>query len=135
MMFGSVSLIPLKKPDGGVRPVAVGDTLWRFVAKVIAARPATKVVISALRPLQCGVSVPGACEAVGMGVAEAVRQLRMAPPVRPSGVLQIDLTNTFNSIDRQGMLDQVAARAPTSSHGPGVAMGRTQACSVSRRSS
>ena len=60
MMFGSASLIPLKKPDGGVRPVAVGDTLRRFVAKVVAARPATKVVISALRPLQCGVSVPGA---------------------------------------------------------------------------
>ena len=80
MMLGSASLIPLKKPDGGVRPVAVGETLRRFVAKVVAARPATKAVIATLRPLQCGVSVPGACEAVGMGVAEAVRQLRLAPP-------------------------------------------------------
>ena len=50
-----------------------------------------------------------------MGVSEAVRQLRMAPPVLPLGVafLQIDLMNAFNSIDRQGMLDQVAARMPT----------------------
>ena len=99
------------------------------------ARPATKVVISALWPLQCGVSVPGACEAVGMGVSEAVRQLRMAPPVRPSGVLQIDLTNAFNSIDCQGMLDQVDARAPTLLPWACSCYGRTPACSVSRRSS
>ena len=61
------TLIPLRKVDGGVRPVAVGETLRRLVGKALLATPEARKQVSSLQPVQTGLGVPGAVEAVGMG--------------------------------------------------------------------
>ena len=59
--FFGASLIPLSKKDGGVRPIAIGQTLRRVVAKCIGGRVIHSVG-GDLAPLQLGCGVPRGCE-------------------------------------------------------------------------
>ena len=52
----AANLTPLRKPDGGVRPVAVGETLRRMVGKALLATTAARDEISRLSPLQTGIA-------------------------------------------------------------------------------
>ena len=58
------NLTPLRKPDGGVRPVAVGETLRCLAGKVLLATGVARSRTSKLAPTQVGVGVQGAAEAV-----------------------------------------------------------------------
>src|SRR5271156_970441 len=54
--FFGANLLPFKKADGGIRPIAVGLTLRRLVAKV-ACRLVTEKCTEVLKPCQMGVGV------------------------------------------------------------------------------
>ena len=62
------NLIPINKKDGGIRPIAVGDTIRRVVGKVLLHLDAVKSQLESLQPRQVGVGVPYATELVGMGL-------------------------------------------------------------------
>ena len=111
--LGGGTLIPGKKNGDGVRPLEVGEVFRRWFAKVLAVRPSTKASIRKLVPLQNGASVPGACELTGMGMAEMQRHLLLSTDPRTMGILQVDLTNAFNSLHRQHMLNCIHQRAPS----------------------
>ncbi|CAI7910522.1 unnamed protein product [Closterium sp. NIES-54] len=89
-------LIALAKPEGGARPIAIGECLTRL---------ATKAALSAMGeatrefflPLQYGVAVPGGAETV----IYAARAYLDAHPT--SMVLQADIANAFNSVSRQAI--------------------------------
>ena len=102
------TLIPLNKKDGGVRPIAVGDTLRRLVGKVLLRIDVTKEQVATLGPRQCGVGVMSATELVGMGVQRTVQALGTAPWV----ALQVDVANAFNTIDRRAMVRQAITKVP-----------------------
>ena len=109
----AASLVALQKPDCmdsalSLRPVAVGETLRRVVAKCALASPAGLEAAGVLRPLQCGVGVPGACELVAQGLQQFVLSHRDEQWVG----IQIDLSNAFNCVSRQAILNQVSKRAP-----------------------
>jgi len=53
------TLVPLRKKDGGVRPIAVGDTTRRLVGKVLLALDEVKGQVATLQPRQCGVQALG----------------------------------------------------------------------------
>ena len=73
------------------------------------ASPSTLEAMSALVPMQLGVGVEGACETTAMAIQSWVN----AEGGRSDwGILQVDLTNAFNCIDRGEVLRQVASRAP-----------------------
>ena len=57
------SLAALKKPDGGLRPIAIGETWRRLVGKVLA-QTIIEDVREYLEPLQVGVGTQGGAEAV-----------------------------------------------------------------------
>jgi len=61
-------LIPLRKKGGGVRPIAVGDTLRRLVAKWLLATTQGRNAATALAPLQTAFAKGSPCEVVAMGV-------------------------------------------------------------------
>ena len=61
-LYGA-SLMAFSKPNGGVRPIAVGNTLRRLTAKA-AAFSVKEKIRSKLSPLQLGVSVSGGAEAI-----------------------------------------------------------------------
>jgi hypothetical protein len=68
----SANLTPLRKADGGVRPVAVGQTLRRLVGKALLSTGAAKEQIARLTPIQTGIGVRGATEAVAMACQSLV---------------------------------------------------------------
>ena len=50
--FGAATLVPLRKPDGGVRPIAIGETFRRLVGKSLMHLPKLMGELRALAPLQ-----------------------------------------------------------------------------------
>ncbi len=64
---------PAAKKDGGVRPIAVGETLRRIVGKCLLRLEAVKEEVACLQPRQCGVGVQNAAEMVGMGLQRLVQ--------------------------------------------------------------
>ena len=100
VFFGG-RLIAFQEKTGGIRPIAIGYTLRRLVAKC-----ASMFVLSKLENffslLQVGVGVPGGCEA-------AVHATGRFEASMPSGykVAKLDFSNAFNSIRRDTILETV----------------------------
>ena len=95
------------KKDGSFRPIAVGNLLRRLTSKAMV-RALQGKLQGLLSPHQLGVAVTGGCEIAVHTVKEAVSK-------RPDKwVLQLDLENAFNSVDRSTMLAQVAKLLPES---------------------
>ena len=102
--FALAHLIPLdKKP--GVRPIAVGEVSRRLISRAI-----MTVVRSDVRrvttPLQTCVGVPSACEAA----VHTISGLFARPMVE--GVLMVDASNAFNSLNRQVALHNLPRLCP-----------------------
>ena len=102
------SLLALKKKDGGIRRIAVGETLRRLVAKCLC-RLSSQKAASLLVPLQDGVGVPGGCEAVSHALNGLVASVGDTTSL---AILQVDLKNAFNTLDRSSILRQVADQFP-----------------------
>ena len=102
------NLLAINKKDGGIRPIAIGDTLRRVVGKTLLHTPEVKSQLSTLQPRQCGVGVPYACEMVGMGV----QAIATAHPTGNWVMLQVDMKNAFNNISRVSMLQSGLAKVP-----------------------
>ena len=98
-----VRLIALKKKNGGIRLIAVGEILRRLVAKCLS-RLSSQKDDSLLVPLQVGVVVPGGCEAVSHALNRLVASLGDTISL---AILQVDLKNAFNTLDRSSILRQV----------------------------
>ena len=101
------NLAALRKKDGGIRQIAVGNVFRR-----LASRMAAKRVIPELRrqlPLvQLGVGVSGGCEAA----AHAVRAFFQSPVVPRKNVLvKLDMKNPFNTVIRDHFLEACSSRA------------------------
>ncbi|MCP4985271.1 MAG: hypothetical protein GY928_04125, partial [Colwellia sp.] len=102
-------LYPLRKANGGVRPIAVGETLRRIVSRVLCARHKPDFAGLLLPAGQVGVGIPSGAEAAVFAVREKVR--RDIDPTRMA-VLKLDLENAFNSVSRTTMLHCVARHIP-----------------------
>jgi len=104
-------LIPLKKKDGGVRPIAVGDTLRRLTAKWMLATSQGRSATAALAPLPTAFATGSPCEVVAMGVQALADTLHGSTGWL---LLQVDLKNAFNYINRPAILDALEQRCPCS---------------------
>ena len=99
-------VVPIGKPSGGLRPIAVGDVFRRLAGKLL-----MNVIIAKttehLQPEQVGVQVPNAAET-------AARKVRLCTKdAKPDKVLlQVDMCNAFGSVDRQKMLAEVKTHCP-----------------------
>jgi hypothetical protein len=105
----AANLIPLRKPDGSVRPIAVGETLRRVIGKCLLKTDRMQEQLQSLQPRQCGVAVQGATELVGMGLQRYVNAQKNDPNWM---VLTVDMTNAFNTIRRDAILERCAKRTP-----------------------
>lgn len=104
----SAHLVALPKEKGGVRPIAAGLALRRLVGKA-AWRLVHGTVVEHLSPLQLGVGVPKGAEVVIHAVNRYVKDNEDDPDRL---LAQIDLTNAFNRVSREAVLEQVAAVCP-----------------------
>jgi len=89
-------LTPRSKKDGGVRLIAVGDTLRRLVAKWLLATSQGRGATTAFASMQSAFAKGSPCEVVAMGV-QAHDFLHGSTGWL---LLQLDLKNAFNSIHR-----------------------------------
>lgn len=93
------------KKDGCVRPIAVGLTLRRLIAKCLS-RDLVESMGDLLCPLQLGFGTPGGSEAA---VHAARLYLHFAPDKL---MVKLDFKNAFNSLRRDKMLAAVLDLAP-----------------------
>ena len=104
--FYGATLTALSKKDGGIRPIAVGNTFRRLATKVGAWLSSAEVGES-LRPIQLGYSSKGGCEAA----AHAARRY-LEVPVHRRVIFKIDMANAFNTLRRDVFLAAARSRVP-----------------------
>ena len=109
--LAGATLVALAKPEGGLRPIAIGETLRRLVAKCLC-EVAKESSQDLSWPLQEGVSIPGGSESA----IHVVRQWwERNSDAGYKGIFFADFANAFNSVDR----DQF--RRAVREHLPGLA--------------
>ena len=105
-IFFSARLIALSKETGGVRPIAVGSTLRRLVAKV-AAQLVRDEMSDMLAPRQLGFGVKGGAEA-----AVHAARLYLCNLQSGAAMVKLDFCNAFDTIRRDKMLEATLKFAP-----------------------
>ena len=104
--FFGASLTELTKKEGRVRPIAVGCTLHRLVAKVAGSKVRDEM-IDLLAPRQLEYGVRGGAEA-----ARYMQQGFYVQDLEQKCVLKLNFRNAFNSLRRDKMLQTVKSFAP-----------------------
>ena len=98
-VFFGARLVALTKRDGGVRPIAVGSTLRRLVAKV-AVQLVSDDMTTILAPRQLGFGVKGGAEAAVHAARSYLNHLDS-----DSAMVKLDFRNAFNTVRRDRMLE------------------------------
>ena len=107
-IFYGADLIALSKDDGGVRPIAIGNTIRRLAGKVAMTKVKEKCP-ALLHPNQLGVALPGGAE---IGV-HTLRQYVNHSHSEDKLVAKIDFRNAFNTIRRDRLLEEVKEHTPS----------------------
>ena len=98
-------LIPLMKSPAGVRPIGIGEVLRRIIGKTVASHIKPEV-IDAAGPLQLSAGQDGGAEA-------AVHAMRKLYEDEDSeGMLLVDASNAYNSLNRTESLLQIQHTCP-----------------------
>ena len=108
--FYGAALTALRKPDGGVRPIAVGCTYRRLATKLALSSLRTELG-EQLRPTQLGYGTSGGCEAAAHATRAFSRSMNSE-----SVMVKIDMKNAFNSVRRDHFLSRVRESAPSIYH-------------------
>ena len=96
-------LVALSKPSGGCRPIAVGEQLYRLAA-IVAVSGVSEAAAPLLAPHQYGVGVPAGAERI-----LHVLQHRLTDKDERLALLQLDISNAFNTCDRGRLLRELYA--------------------------
>src|SRR6266516_129866 len=105
-IFFGATLFPFIKKDGGIRPIAVGLTLRRLVAKIASFR-ALSSCAAVLGPSQLGVGVKGGAEALVHSARMYVQRMDES-----RAFAKLDFQNAFNSVQRAAVFEAVAKHRP-----------------------
>ena len=97
-------LVALTKPSGDMRPIAVGELLYRLAA-VIAVSRVSDAATKLLAPHQYGVGVSSGAERILHSVQHA-----LTDGGGHKALLKIDISNAFNTCDRARVLRELYAR-------------------------
>jgi len=100
-------LIPFAKENNGVRPIAVGDLVYRVALKAILT---TSFRPEMLLPNQLGVNSKGGVEPAVFMLQEAITGPNTS---KVQKIASLDLSNAFNTIGRTAIATAVAKYAPT----------------------
>ena len=106
-VYYGANLFGLSKPDGDVRPIAIGYTLRRLGGKLAMANMG-EICQKVLRPRQVGVGVRRGAEAA----VHAMRRIICDDDSEDLVALKVDMENAFNSVRRDKILQKVSQVAP-----------------------
>ena len=97
-------LVALAKPNSdSLRPIAVGEMLYRLAA-IVAVKRVTSEAAGLLAPHQYGVGVPAGAERIVHSL-----QHELTDADKRLALLQLDMANAFNSCDRARLLRELYA--------------------------
>ena len=105
--FFGCRLLAFQKPDGGSRPIAIGNTLRRLIAK-IACKSVCASAVEALAQIQLGVGVRGGAE-----VAVHAARSFLSTMSTSEGLAKLDFSNAFNCVSQDAVLKSVAELVPS----------------------
>ena len=105
-IFFGATLIPLRKKDGGVHTIAVGQTFRRLVANCVSIHVIHNVRPD-LAPLQLSCGVPLGCEAAAL----AAHHYLYCIPLN-NLLLKLDFKKAFNTLRCDKMIDVVQQSTP-----------------------
>jgi hypothetical protein len=105
-MLCASRLTPLRKPDGGLRPIAVGDMIYRLATKAIVRHSNRR---DFLLPYQFGVGSKGGVEPVVRAVERALEGALDRPYTH---LTSLDFSNAFNTVDRRDIAEGLRQYAP-----------------------
>jgi predicted metal-binding protein len=103
-------LVALPKSDNSARPIAIGETMYRVVAKTLLRT--TNAWASALHPNQLGCSTPGGTEPLIRVLENTIQGAQRDGCVDKLYVITLDLENAFNSLSRKAIADAVFKYMP-----------------------
>ena len=106
--YASAPLTALLKPDGGVRPIAVGE-IWRRLTSKLALSSVITRAINLLEPQQLGVGVPNGVERI---VHEVQEWYDGNKDNEDKVLTQVDFRNAFNTLFRYPIFTQIARTFP-----------------------
>ena len=98
-------LVPLLKPAGGIRPIALAEALLKF-AEVVVIDGVGHRVREVLEPSQLGCRTPAGAELI----ARALRTVAASCPTH--AIVQLDLANAYGRAFRSSMLEASAGLVP-----------------------
>lgn len=110
--IASAPLMPLQKPDGGIRPIAVG-TIWRRLVSKLAASSVGKEMAAYLGDFQFSVGVLCGGESI---LHSFNRLMELKGHMNDIFMLLIDFSNAFNLVDRTSLINEVRAQCPAISY-------------------
>ena len=105
--FYGAKLFGLSKPDGGIRPIAVGITLRRLISKLIMFKLKDSCKTTFL-PYQVGVGITAGAESA----IHSCRKFIKYPHDQPKVLLKVDFANAFNNVRRDIMLKELRSKHP-----------------------
>ena len=94
-------LVALDKPNGGSRPIAVGELFYRL-AGVIAIKKVTAAAARLLSPHQYGVGVSSGAERILHSLQHSLTDKH-----QKLAMLKVDISNAFNTCDRARLLTEL----------------------------
>ncbi|KAJ2939808.1 hypothetical protein O0L34_g18001 [Tuta absoluta] len=106
-MYGA-NLCALSKKEGGIRPIAVGNTFRRLTAKM-GCRAVKEEMAGYLQPYQLGFGTQMGCEAA----IHATRTFVQEPGNAGCIVIKLDVKNAFNTVERDVLLSEVCENVPS----------------------
>ena len=99
----SPNLVALRKPGGGLRPIAVDSVFRRLAAKTACLCLGSELGLFFL-PVQLGFGTSGGCEAAVHAARKFLSSSTHSHPLVP---LKVDYRNAFNSVRRNHFLHVV----------------------------
>ena len=106
--FYGGNLIALSKKCGGIRPIAIGNTLRRLVSK-IAMSSVTELQRELFWPHQLGVGV----KLGGEIACHAIREFISKPIKEDQLIMKTDFANAYNCLRSDTMLEKVQKHSPS----------------------
>ena len=103
------SIMALRKPNGTLRPIAVGETIRRITSKV-AVELISDRARTFLEPLQLGVKTSNGCEAIIHTTRQWFHRHRSDPS---KTAISVDISNAFNTVHRSAVLQSVRTHFPS----------------------
>ena len=105
LLYGG-NLSAFRKPSGGLRPIAVGDTLIRIMARATAHAQRDRFETLLVPSGQMGVATPSGAETI-------IHVVRLAMQAHPDWVcLQLDFRNAFNTVSRSLIANELREHHP-----------------------